>query len=228
MMLHKRICTYICALAISFLLPLNASAQKGNGNADPDTIPLFRGLSVSVDLVGILQKAISDYGQYEAALRLNLRDKYLPVIEIGYGMGEHEADAVTGISTKTKAPYGRIGCDFNILKNKHERDFRLYAGFRYAFTAFDFEMHHPGVVDPVWGNTAAFESSDNHCNFHWIEGTFGLDTRIAGPVRLGWTARYRRKLTSNNGNAGSVWYVPGFGKYDSSNWGGTFNVILEI
>lgn len=227
-MLHKRICTYIFALAISLMLPLGAFAQKSADKAEADIIPLFRGLSVSVDAVGLLQLAISDYGQYEAALRLNLRDKYLPIIEIGYGTGKHDEDVVTGISTKTSAPYGRIGCDFNILKNKHERDFRLFAGFRYAFTAFNFEVSHPGIKDPVWGNTATFQCTDNDCNFHWLEGVFGLDTRIAGPLRLGWTARYRRKLTSNNGNVDGVWYVPGFGKYDSSNWGGTFNVILEI
>lgn len=50
-----------------------------------DTIPLFRGLAVSGDLVGIAQLAFGDYGQYEVALRVNLKDKYFPIIELGYG-----------------------------------------------------------------------------------------------------------------------------------------------
>ena len=47
-----------------------------------DSIPLFRGIAVSVDAVGPVQMMISDYGQYEAALKVNMTDKYYPVIEI--------------------------------------------------------------------------------------------------------------------------------------------------
>ena len=56
--------------------------------AEKDTIPFFRGVAVSADLIGIAETTLGDYGQYEAALRINLRDKYFPVIEVGYGKAD--------------------------------------------------------------------------------------------------------------------------------------------
>ena len=84
-----------------------------------DTIPFFRGIAVSADLAGIGQLAFSDYGQYEAALRINLKDRYFPVIELGYGKADTE-NIISKLSYKTSAPYGRVGVDFNLMKNKHD------------------------------------------------------------------------------------------------------------
>ena len=93
--------------------------QRGKQLTESDTIPFFRGMAVSVDLAGVAQRALSDYGQYEAALHINLRDKYFPVVEIG--MGEADAnDVTTGLTYKCRAPYARIGVDFNVMKNKHD------------------------------------------------------------------------------------------------------------
>ncbi|WP_262502568.1 DUF6048 family protein [Hoylesella shahii] len=47
-------------------------------------------------------------------------------------------------------------------------------------------------------------------------------------MHLGWSARYRRRLTHNDGDAGNVWYVPGFGKTGTSRLGATFNIIITL
>ena len=44
-------------------------------------------------MLGAGQRVLSDYGQYEASLRLNLRGRYFPVVELG--IGEADADDVT-------------------------------------------------------------------------------------------------------------------------------------
>ncbi len=85
-MTQRRISSFISrAIAISLLLlavatPLAAQERKGIAKQEADTVALFRGIAVSADLVGLVQLAVSDYGQYEAALRINLKDKYLPVV----------------------------------------------------------------------------------------------------------------------------------------------------
>lgn len=56
-----------------------------------------------------------DYGQYEAALRINLKDRYFPIVELGIGKADHNDDA-TDITYNTSAPYAKIGVDFNLLK----------------------------------------------------------------------------------------------------------------
>ena len=67
----------------------NAQNQKKKmATVEKDTIPFFRGMAVGVDVIGPVQLMVSDYGQYEASLRINLKDKYYPVFELGYGKAD--------------------------------------------------------------------------------------------------------------------------------------------
>lgn len=193
---------------------------------EKDTTALFRGLAVSGDVVGLIQMAVSSYGQYEAALRINLKDKYFPVFELGLGKADAE-DAATRLSYKTTAPYGRVGLDLNLMKDKHDVN-RLYGGLRYAFTKYEFDLFCPGVTDPNWGESAEFKAPDVECNYHWLELVAGVDAKIWGPIRLGWTVRYKRRLAHDDGYVGNAWYVPGYGKSGTTRLGGTFNVIFEL
>ena len=224
---RKNIFIYFLSLAISLLLlPQTADAQRKKAIEVPDTVPLFRGFAVSADLVGAGMVLLSDYGQYEGALRLNLRDRYFPIIELGIGKADHTND-MTNLRYKTSAPYGRIGIDFNLMKNKHD-DYRLYGGLRYAFTSWKYDVEHPGVVDPYWGDKAEYGANGIKCNYHWAEIVFGVDAKIWGPIRLGWSARYKSRIKHSSGDFGKAWYVPGYGKNGSKRLGGTFNVILEF
>lgn len=227
---RRNIYTYISSIAISLLLALapvtTAGAANDEQKAGNDSVPLFRGFAVSVDLVGPLQMMLGDYGQYEAALRINLKDKYFPIVELGIGKADHVND-VTDISYKTSAPYAKIGVDFNLLKNKHDI-YRLFAGARYAFTSFKYDLSYPGMTDPVWGNTAPFGANGVKCSYQWIEAVVGVDAKMWGPIHLGWSVRYRSRLSYNDGPLGNSWYVPGFGTSNGSNIGGTFNITIDI
>lgn len=229
-MQQKHISTYISAIAISSILLLTcatASAQqKKNVQETPDTTAFFNGIAVSVDLIGPIQMAVSDYGQYEAGLRINLKDKYYPVFELGYGKANAE-DVSTKINYKTNAPYARIGVDWNLLKNKHDI-YRLFGGFRYGFTSYKFDLNGPAVKDPIWGGDTPYEAQGVSCYYHWLEGVIGVDAKIWGPIRMGWSLRYKRRLFRNDGDLGNTWYVPGFGKQGSSRFGGTFNISIEL
>ena len=101
----KHISTYILAAATSMLslfavLPSPAQSKKKIIEQQPDTIPFFRGMAVGVDLIGPVQLMVSDYGQYEASLRINLKDKYYPVFELGYGKAD-ASDEATPSSPRT-------------------------------------------------------------------------------------------------------------------------------
>ena len=180
-----------------------------------------------MDLFGAVQRQVSDYGQYEAFLRLNLKGRYFPTFELGRGDAEHEEDPETKITVKSKGLYGRVGCDFNVMKNKHDI-YKVFVGFRYAYSKFDFEYYHPGVADPIWHDTKECSVKEEDCYAQWIEGVFGVDAKIIGPVHLGWTVRYRRRIASSDCSMGDVWYVPGFGRSDKTNLGGTFNISIGI
>ena len=235
-MTAKRTSSFVSRLiTISLLLlvatTLTAQSRKGATAKKPaktesDSIAFFRGVAVSADVVGLAQLAFSDYGQYEAALRINLRDRYYPVFELGYGTADTD-NPTTNLKYKTSAPYWRVGFDFNIAKKKHDA-YRIYAGARYAMTYYKFDVAGEGLKDPVWGDDVAYNIKGMKANYHWMEAVFGVDAKIAGPLRLGWSVRYRRRLFHNDGNIGNTWYVPGCGKQGGSRLGGTFNIIFEI
>lgn len=232
--MHQRVHSIFISRALSIsvllLMLLNAHAQGGSKKniiaETADSIPLFRGVAVSVDLVGPAEMMFGDYGQYEAAARINLKDKYFPVVELGWGKANAE-DVATQLTYKTNAPYVRAGMDFNLMKNKHDI-YRLLGGVRYAYTSFKYDVNSPNIVDPVWKDNVEYNAEGVKCNYHWLEFSFGADAKIWGPVRMGWTVRYRKKLYSKAGDFGTPWYVPGFGKSGSTRLGGTFNVTFEL
>lgn len=203
----------------------DATADK-KLTAQKDTVAFFRGVAVSADVVGLAQLAFSDYGQYEAALRINLKDRYFPVFELGYGTADSD-NPTTNLKYKTSAPYWRVGMDFNIAKNKHDA-YRVYAGARYAMTYYKFDVVGSGLKDPVWGDDVDYNVKGMKAYYHWMEAVFGVDAKIAGPLRLGWSVRCRRRIAHDDGNIGKTWYVPGYGKQGGSRLGGTFNIIFEI
>ena len=216
------------SILLLFAVALNVAAQgrkmpKGNPN---DSIALFKGMAVSVDLVGPFMLQAGDNGQYEAALKINLKNKYFPTFELGYGKADHRDD-LTNIHYKTSAPYFRIGCDFNLLKNKRSSN-RLFAGFRYAYTSYKNNVSLAEFKDPVWQYPVKWEAYDNSCYYHWLEFVFGVDAKVWGPLHLGWTGRYRKRIAFDDGIIGNSWYVPGFGKAGNARLGGTFNVIIDI
>jgi len=217
-------------LTISLLVLLFAQAAQAQlkfFSLQKDSVPVFRGFALSFDLVGAGMLSFGDYGQLEGALRVNLHDEWFPIVEAGYGKANHPTDEVTGISYRTKAPYFRIGIDKNLLKKKHGPN-RLYGGLRYAFTSYKVDLDRQDFPDPVWQWDTGFGATGVACKYHWLEVVLGVDAKIFGPLHLGWSVRYKRRLAHNEGILGKTWYVPGFGIYDDSALGGTFNVIIDI
>jgi hypothetical protein len=208
------------------LTAMTAQAQ-GFLKYQQDTIPFFRGMAVSFDLVGAAQLMLSDHGQYEAALRVNLHDQYFPIVELGMGDARHNDDAVTGICYSARAPYFRIGGDVNIMNKKHTGN-RVFFGIRYGFTNYKATITRPGLKDPVWQWDVDYNISGESRSQHWGEVIFGLDARIFGPVHIGWTGRYRFRFSHNDGTMGKSWYVPGYGLQDSSTLGYGFYLAIDI
>ena len=216
-------------LAISLLLLVSAStsAQSKFFSLEKDSIPLFRVFSVSFDLVGLAMMELSDYGQYEGALRINLHDEWFPIAEVGYGKASHTDDPVTCLRYETAAPYFRVGIDKNLLKEKHG-PYRFYAGLRYAFTKYKVDLSRDNFPDPVWQWDTGFGVKDEPCSYHWLEVALGADATIWGPLHLGWSVRYKRRIAHKDGVIGRTWYVPGYGDDGDTRLGGTFNVIIDI
>ncbi len=221
---------WLLRVAVAFVtchVSLLTSHAQGFLKFEVDSVPFFRGVAVGFDLAGVAQMQIGDYGQYEGMLRVNLHDQYFPTLELGYGRASHEDDIVSGISYHTKAPYFRLGADVNMLKQKHTGN-RLFLGLRYAFTSYKIDVAREPFPDPTWKWRTSYGVLDDQCYQHWLEALIGIDAKVAGPLHLGWSVRFRRRLFHDDGIIGQTWYVPGYGTQGSTKIGYTFNAIIDI
>lgn len=187
----------------------------------------FQGFTVSADVFGPAIYAFSDYGSVEGALRLNLKNTYFPVFEVGYGKC-WTTDDNTHISYKSAAPFFRAGIDINILKNKWQ-DNRLYVGVRYGFSSFNYDMSGPDMTDPVWYGTAPFRYEGMKSNSHWAEIVFGVQVKIWSKFHMGWSVRYKKAMKIGQDMYAKPYYVPGYGTTEGEScWGGTYNLIFDL
>ncbi len=227
----------LCLILLVLMLPLTADAQKKVEEADTVKVSFINGFDIHFDVVGAVMMSASDHGQWEGGVRINILDKYFPAVELGYGEADEKEDYVEESWGKAKGTFFRIGCDFNILKNKHDI-YKLFAGFRYGFSKFSYDMSVGETVttedDP---DTDEDESStttvytdyyDMDATYHWIEFVLGADAKIWGPLHLGWDIRYRRRLTQTFDDVGAPWYIPGFGNQKKAGFTALFYINLSF
>lgn len=189
-------------------------------------LPLLAGVSVSFDVAGAVMAVCTPYGQYEGAARLNLYGKFFPIFEMGVGVSNHTDDD-TDLHYKVHSPYWRVGVDYNFVKDRRSGN-RIFAGIRYGFSTYKFDVDGPDLVDPVYGGTLPYKFTGIRGTNHWGEAVFGLEARVWGILHLGWSIRYRLRFYNKGNTLGNAWYVPGYGKNGSHAIGGTFNLIFDI
>lgn len=216
-------------LLLSVTNSLYAQRNKKTVVIDTVQVAFLNGIAIHTDLLGAYQMQFSDHGQYELGMRINLKDRYFPALEAGVGKADQEQEYTPELKYKTKAPYFRAGCDFNILNNKHDA-YKAFAGFRYGFTKFDYDMTTAEAITDDEGNTQINYTPCNnlHCNYHWLEGVFGVDATIWGPLHLGWDVRYRRRLAQKHASEGEPWYIPGYGGQKAAGFTANFNLIISF
>lgn len=213
-------------------MPLATFAQEADvveevqeALAPKEKIPLLAGVAVSADLCGLFMKVTnSRFANMEAACRLDFKEKYFPIFEMGIGDCKREGGDNNN-SFSTTAPYFRVGMDYNF--NKKMSGNRFFAGIRYAFTSFDFDFKNPDFTDPYWNMQRPLNIT-THSNTQWIELVLGVETKIWSIVRFGWKLRYKGRIHQTGKEMGEPWYVPGFGKNGGTGWGGTIDLTFDV
>ena len=156
-MKRLKISTYIIVLLTlsNLLAPLTANAQEKKVLTKEEwaQTPLYQGIMVGVDVSGLATKVMgSDMLNTEANVQLNLKNRFFPIVELGYGSIEttHEE---TDIYYKTSAPYFRIGMDYNVFYQKPYLPGYFTVGLRYGHSSFKYDIQAPDLTDPNWGHT---------------------------------------------------------------------------
>lgn len=187
----------------------------------------FQGFTLGVDLFSPAQYLLTDGGGLEGALRLNLLNTYLPIVEVGY-VRYDKTDDNTDIRYATTAPYARIGIDVNVLNNKWQ-DNRLYVGARYGISKYDFDISGPSVSDPIWGGEETFSYEGISMTSQWLELVCGVEVGLWRNLHMGWSVRYKQKLASTKSRYAEPYYIPGYGTTTGAvAWGITYSLIFDL
>lgn len=188
--------------------------------------PFFCGVAVQADLVGPAMKLVgSRFDQMEVGGRLNFRDHYFPICELGIGESDREGQE-TNNKFHTRAPYFRVGMDYNF--NKKHNGNRLMGGLRYGFSGFKYDFSDPDFADPVWGVGNGLTLDGQKGRAQWLEVVVGCEAKLWLFIRLGWNIRFKARLHQSVSDYGEPYYVPGFGKNGSTTFGGTVNLIFDV
>ncbi len=233
----KRLTLTFC-LVLSAFSALHLQAQeKESAGIDTVKVHFLNGIAVHADLIGAIQMVSSDHGQWEAGLRINIKDKYFPAFEIGIGDADESDEYDEDLWCKTRAPYFRIGCDYNILRNKHDL-YKAFVGLRYGFSKFNYDTQIKTMTetdseestetDGATSTTVYTEYDNLDATCHWLEVVFGVDAKIWGPLHLGWDVRYRRMLSNKHSDIAEPWYIPGFGNKKTAGFAALFNFTLAL
>lgn len=223
----------IIALAVlsSWLIPTSAYAQKAQVSPTEEKTDsaFFQGIMVGVDVFGFLNQALgSDANTTEASIEVNLMNRFFPVVELGYG-GMDTADDETDIHFKTSAPFFRIGANYNVFYQKPHLPGYFTVGLRYGFSSFKYDIQAPGLTDPTWGKVEVpFEYNGVKTKVGWLELVLGLKANVYKNFYMGFTARYRSRLSMTKHENSEPYYIPGYGRGKSSNFGLTYNLIYKL
>lgn len=224
-----RISSYILLINI-LLIPAQVMAQEnvGKENKRYDMFS-FNGIGIQADLSGFAGSLLQDYSSSEFAVELNFGNRFYPIVEAGLGWSD-TTDETTGIKYKAKAPYYRVGFNYNFFtsKEKPAPQHYIFGLIRYAWTDFEYDIDSPPITDPIWGNDVPLVLNDVEGSCSWAEIGAGIKVKIAKGFHMGWSIRYRVRIMQEQGNNSSMWYIPGYGINKSTCFGGTYNLIYEI
>lgn len=202
--------------------------------------PLFNGVFASVDLAGVGSNLFGgDFLSSELRIDMDLKHKFFPTIELGYGSTDTWND--DGIHYKSGAPYFRIGADYNVLYKKQHGQMML-VGLRYGLSSFKYDIEsleiedpiyggtswNPNLIDDVWEESVLYSHPGMKGNMHWIELCMTLRAHIWKRLYMGWGLRFRFKISNSTDTYGDPWYVPGFGKYASNTLGVTYTITYKL
>ncbi|MBR6031725.1 MAG: hypothetical protein IKP36_07175 [Bacteroidaceae bacterium] len=225
-MKRPRTCRFTCILLLISLACLSLQAKGKPKQKDKEKAPLLSGIAVSADLVGFAMKAMgAKFANMEVSARLNLYDKFFPAADLGIG-DCHREGAESGNTFSTTAPYMRFGIDYNF--NKKHNGNRLFGLFRYGFSSFKYDIGNPSISDPVYGTTIPLVIDGEKATAQWLEFGAAVETKLWSFVRLGWSIRYKARLSLSHPDGGEPYFVPGYGKNDGNGWGGTVTVVFDV
>lgn len=224
----QRILNYFIAITTLLLINANNSCLYAQENqeektvASTDTIPFWQGFRLEVDIAQPLFTAlgVTESYTFEGALIVNLKQKYMPVFELGVA-GLNNKESANGSVFSTNGMFMRFGVDYNMIKYNPQASTNNFfvVGLRLGHSTFSYDLNNVVLEDPYWGGATTENYPDMSSSKFWFEIVAGLKVEVVNNVYLGWSIR-NKGLFKAMGSDGGVYpyFIPGYGVSESSNW----------
>ena len=227
-----RILSYILFSSLLLLTPLVAEAREKKNEENNNTeykFFSFNGVGVQADLFGYVYSLIGEYTYAEGALELNIGNRLYPIAEVGYGWCNY-TDETSRMHYKTASPYYKVGINYNFYTKRNNPTPKnyIYALARIGWCNFNYDVNTPEITDPVWGENTSLNISNVNGASVWAEIGAGIKVKIAKGFHMGWSIRYKFRLSEQNGEYSKMWYIPGYGLNKRTCFGGSYSLIYDI
>lgn len=85
------------------------------------------------------------------------------------------------------------------------------------------------MKDPTWGfPEIPFSYEGVKTTATWAELLAGIKVNVYKNFYMGWSLRYRIRMNMKKTEHTEPWYIPGFGKNNSTNLGVTYSLIYKL
>lgn len=209
------------------LLLLSLSGSVAAQQAEADSVSKFQkfiptGIRVGTDLMAFARGAYDNsFTGWEMSADVDMH-RYFVVAEYGYWTRSYDEPD----TYDNDGRYFRAGIDVNFLKKDKEKN-AFFFGVRYGRSTFS-ERLIIESVDPVWGSIIS-DQSNNNISGRWFELTTGLKVKMWKMIWMGYTARFKFGLKTNENGLLIPHDVPGYGRTDKeTTWGFNYQIFVRF
>lgn len=208
---------------VLLFLPFALFAQKADSTKKEKKDFFPTGVRVGTDAISLIRtQTDKSFSGYEFNADVDFYRYYLAV-ELGKWKRKFSTDVD---AYANEGNYMRVGMDINFLKKDPDRNM-FFFGARYGWGKYS-EVFSTNVNDPVWGaDVITFANNDKKSS--WGELTTGLRVKMFKFFWMGYTARYKFGLNTNEPSGFVSHDVPGYGKTgNQSTWGFNYQLLFRI
>lgn len=215
-----------------FISITDVNAQVAKPEEKKTSTKWLYGCAVEADAASVISSTLlkAETHSMIGDIQVNILNKYFPVIELGYAGADKLQ--TNNVGFKTNAIFGKIGLDFNLLKQKKDGipSANLFLiGVRLGASNYTYDITNVTISGGYWGGSEIKNYIKQPATSLWYELTTGIQVEIVKNIYLGWRVRSKKLLGSPKEGAITPWYVPGLGiNNGNSQWEFNYNVGFKF
>lgn len=216
---------YFHSIAILFFVATAATAQTDTAKVKGPSKFIPTGVRIGTDVIALGMSKYNDSFQgWEMNADVDF-SRYYFALDIGRWARDYQNDAEV---YSNEGNYFRVGGDVNFLTKDPDHNM-FFLGLRYGRSKFS-EKLFIQKTDSLWTHNPINEQYSNaNINGSWFELTTGLRVKIWSVIWMGYTARLKFGLHTNEDGNLIPHDIPGYGRTDKNvAWGFNYQIFVRI